>query len=155
MSAVHVVSRLRHRFVDDSGTITVLLIGVLVVILMVMAMGGAVTGVHLERNGLQHAADTAALAASQALTPEGIYDDQVNSAVSPTQARQIAAEHLAEYPFGERRLHDVSIDSFEVASDGTVRLTVSAGTHPPLLGWFLQGAGISIPLQVTGQARAS
>ena len=51
---------------SDRGSMTVLTTGVLVVILLVMAVGTAITSVHLERNRLQSAADGAALAASQA-----------------------------------------------------------------------------------------
>src|SRR5699024_5001952 len=51
---------LRDRVRDARGSMTILTTGVLVVILMVLAVGTAITGVQLERNGLQYAADSAA-----------------------------------------------------------------------------------------------
>ena len=68
------LARLRERVLESRGSMTILTTGVLVVILMVIGVGTAITGVQLERNGLQHAADSAALAASQAVDPSRIYD---------------------------------------------------------------------------------
>src|SRR5690606_1477333 len=67
------VATVRERWADARGSMTILTTGVLVVILMVIAVGTSITGVQLERNGLQHAADSAALAASQAVDPARIY----------------------------------------------------------------------------------
>ena len=38
--------------------------------------------------------------------------------------------------------------------DGTVRVVITARTHPPLAGWFTRGTGTAIPLTVEGEARA-
>ncbi len=68
-----VTARLTGRLADQVGSMTVLTTGVLVVILMVMAVGTAVTGVHLERAALQDMADSAALAGAEAMAPSRLY----------------------------------------------------------------------------------
>ena len=133
---------------------TILTTGVLVVILMVIAVGASITGVHLERNGLQHAADSAALAAAQAVDPTALYRDGDRGAIGAGSAEDAAAEHLATYPFETGRTENIRITGVEVDADGTVHITLSAHTHPPLVGWFLRGTDTAVPLTVTGEARA-
>ncbi|PMC76562.1 MULTISPECIES: pilus assembly protein TadG-related protein [unclassified Brachybacterium] len=148
------LARLRERIAGTSGSMTILTTGVLVVLLMVIAVGTAVTGVQLERNGLQHAADAAALAASQAVDPSEIYRAGEGSVISPPEARQAAADHLAAYPLDSDRVEGVEILGVTVAADGTVHVVLAARAHPPLLSWFSRETGMTIPLTVTGEARA-
>ena len=84
------VATVRERWADARGSMTILTTGVLVVILMVIAVGTSITGVQLERNGLQHAADSAALAASQAVDPARIYSDGDGPAIHTGSARDAA-----------------------------------------------------------------
>ncbi|MFC7376280.1 pilus assembly protein TadG-related protein [Brachybacterium sp. GCM10030267] len=133
---------------------TVLTTGVLVVILMVTGVGAAVTGVHLERNGLQDAADSAALAASQAVDPARIYDPDDGAAIHAGSARRAAQDQLRDYPLRSDRTEDLHVADVSVDADGTVRVTLVATTNPPLVGWFTRGTGTSIPLRVEGEARA-
>lgn len=149
-----VAGRLREHLGDASGSMTILTTGVLVVILMVIAVGTAITGVHLERNGLQHAADSAALAASQAVDPARLYDTGEGSAIHPGFAREVAEEHLRSYPLQTTSTEAVHLADLSVDADGTVRVVLTARTHPPLAGWFTRGTGASIPLTVHGEARA-
>ncbi|HIY23495.1 MAG TPA: hypothetical protein H9837_04190 [Candidatus Brachybacterium merdigallinarum] len=136
------------------GSMTILTTGVLVVILMVIAVGASITGVHLERSGLQHAADSAALAGAQAVDPTALYRDGDRGAIGAGSAEDAAAEHLATYPFETGRTENIRITGVEVDADGTVHITLSAHTHPPLVGWFLRGTDTAVPLTVTGEARA-
>lgn len=133
---------------------TILTTGVLVVLLMVVAVGTAITGVHLERNRLQHAADGAALAASQALDPADMYGPGAGAVPSETDAREAALEHLSTYPIDSTRTENLDVTDVQVESDGTVRIQLSASTHPPLAGWFTQGTGLSVALVVEGEARS-
>src|SRR5690625_6804449 len=71
---------------------TVLTTGVLVVVLMVIGVGTSITGVHLERNALQHAADSAALAASQAVDEHALYTKGEGPLVLPASARAAAED---------------------------------------------------------------
>ena len=145
---------LRERLVDVRGSMTILTTGVLVVILMVIGVGTAITGVQLERNGLQHAADSAALAASQAVDPARIYADGDGAAIHIGSARKAAEEHLRSYPLDSSRLEDLRVAEVAVDADGTVYVVLTAGAHPPLAGWFTRGTGTAIPLTVEGEARA-
>jgi Flp pilus assembly protein TadG len=140
---------------------------VLVVILLVIALGVAITGVHLERNRLQSTADAVALAASQAYTEESFYpadrsaDDPVGgtSTVAPrlgqADAERAAREHLQTYPPISTRTRDVHVDQVEVGPDGRVEVRLRAVTDPPLIGWLTRTGLLTIPLEVTGEARAS
>lgn len=146
--------RLRALLHDSRGSITILTTGVLVVILMVIGVGTAITGVHLERTELQHAADSAALAASQAVDPERIYVDSSGAVIHTGSARRAAEEQLRSYPIDSTRTEDLRIAEVSVDADGTVRVVLTARTHPPLAGWLTRRTGTSIPLTVEGEARA-
>lgn len=148
------VTALGARLRAESGSMTILTTGVLVVILLVTALGAAITGVHLERNALQSAADSAALAAAQGLDGERVYVPGGGPPLTVPGAREAAAEHLAAYPLDTSRTHDLRIESVTVDGAGTVRVVVTARTDPPLAGWFTRGTGTAIPLAVEGEARA-
>lgn len=145
---------LRRRAEDARGSMTILTTGVLVVILMVIAVGTAITGVQLERNGLQHAADSAALAAAQAVDPRSVYTEGAGEVVDEGTARAAVQDHLREYPFETTRTEGIALSELSVETDGTVRVVLTAQTHPPLAGWFTRGTGTAIPLTVEGEARA-
>ena len=149
-----VLTTLRERWTDTRGSMAILTTGVLVVILMVIAFGTAITGVQLERNGLQHAADSAALAASQAVDPSRIYSAGDDPAIHAGSARDAAEEHLRTYPYDTTSTEDIHIQEVTVDLDGTAHVALAARTNPPLVGWFTRGTGTSIPLTVTGEARA-
>ena len=126
------LAALRERWAETRGSMTILTTGVLVVILMVIAVGTAITGVQLERNGLQHAADSAALAASQAVDPARIYDLGDGPAIHARSAREAAAEHLRSYPHDTTSTEDIHLQGVTVDADGTVHVTLGARTNPPL-----------------------
>ncbi|WP_394216863.1 pilus assembly protein TadG-related protein [Brachybacterium vulturis] len=146
--------RLRDQVHEARGSMTILTTGVLVVILMVIAVGTAITGVQLERNGLQHAADSASLAAAQAVDPARLYTAGEGTAIRPRSARAAAEAQLRDYPHETTRTEDIALASLAVDPDGTVHVVLTARTHPPLAGWFTRGTGTAIPLTVEGEARA-
>lgn len=145
---------LRERLADARGSMTILTTGVLVVILMVIGVGTAITGVHLERTGLQHAADSAALAASQAVDPARLYTGGDGPVIHEGSARAAAEEHLRSYPMETTSTGQIQLADVSVGADGTVRVVITARTYPPLAGWFLRGTGTAVPLTVEGEARA-
>ncbi|MEE1616939.1 pilus assembly protein TadG-related protein [Brachybacterium sp. J153] len=145
---------LRLRLAEATGSMTLLTTGVLVVVLMVIGVGTAITGVQLERTALQHAADAAALAGSQAVDPSRIYDSSDGPVIHPGSARRAAQDHLASYPLDSSRTHDLQLADVSVDDDGTVRVVLTARTDPPLAGWFTRGTGTSVPLTVEGEARS-
>ncbi|MGY5765978.1 pilus assembly protein TadG-related protein [Brachybacterium sp. DNPG3] len=133
---------------------TVLTTGVLVVIIMVMAVGTAVTGVHLERSALQDMADSAALAGADAMAPSRLYDGVRGPLVDESSARTAAQAQLARQAGTASRSREVAISRVEVDADGTVRVVVTARVDPPLAGWFTRGTGTAVPVAVEGEARA-
>lgn len=165
------MTRSPQRLREDRGTITILLVGVLVVVLAVMAVGAAVTGVHLERNRLQNVADGAALAASQAYREtsfyeEGSADDRSRTGpdvpggseqVAPptsTDATAAARHYLERYPPTGSSTHDLTVSSVQVSADGSVTVRVHAVTDPPLVGWVTRSGVLAVPLTVTSTARS-
>lgn len=144
----------RPGLADAAGSVTILTAGVLVVILMVIGVGASITGVHLERNALQYAADSAALAAAQSVVPDEVYGNNDASPVTVASARRAADQHLGTYPLDTTRSEDIHVSAVQVDDDGTVRVVLRARTHPPLAGWFTRKTGISVPLAVEGEARA-
>lgn len=148
------LAALRDRLRDARGSMTILTTGVLVVVLMVIAVGTAITGVQLERNGLQHAADSAALAAAQAVDPARLYVAGDGAAIHRSTARAAAEAHLRDYPHETASTGSIQLAEVSVDADGTVHVVISARTHPPLAGWFTRGTGTAIPLTVEGEARA-
>lgn len=146
----------RARLRSEAGTMTVLTLGVLVVILMVIGLGVAITGVHLARNELQSMADGASLAASQGFQETSIYDGPDSGPLLPTpqSARTLAEEYLERYPPRTDRLRDVTIREVDVRPDGSVRIVLDGACDPPLIGWFTSSATGGIPLSAAGDALA-
>ena len=143
-----------ERGVDgERGSITIPLIGLIVVILGVCALGVAITGVHLDRNELQARADGAALAASQGLDPAVAYVKGARP-VDPQEARRRAREYLRSFPEVRDGLEDIAIAAVDVDPDGRVRVTLTARAHPPLASWFTHRTGMAVPLSARGSARA-
>src|SRR5690625_5886291 len=113
---------------------TVLTTCALPIFLMVIGAGTSITGVHRERNARQHAADSAALAASQAVDEHALYTKGEGPLVLPASARPAAEQHLRDYPPSSGRTVDIHVTSVSTAGDGTVHVVVAAATHPPLAG---------------------
>lgn len=138
---------------EDRGSMTILVTGFLVVILMVTALGASITAVHLDRNALQSTADTTALAASQAIGAPVFYG-RSERAVGRRAARAAAQEHLARYAEERGTMSDISLADVRVADDGTVSVVLTARSHPPLVSWFTRRTGWSVHLDATGESRA-
>lgn len=142
---------LRAGLRRDEGTITILLVGVLVVVLMVIGVGVSITGVHLQRTELQDAADAAALAASQSVESQSFYG--TGERLTAASARSSAEHHLSTYIHLTSGIDQARIEAVDVGSDGTVRLTLVGRAHPPLIGWLVD-SGMEIPVTVVGEAHA-
>ncbi|GAB2547586.1 pilus assembly protein TadG-related protein [Brachybacterium huguangmaarense] len=157
----------RHRLRDDQGTMTILLIGVLVVILMIVGVGVAITSVQLERNELQSMADGAALASSQAFSESSIYAGTNRTgdgggggpaggapAVDRAEAERTARAYLRAYPSLSTRLRDVRVVDVSVSPDGAVSVELAARTDPALVGWVTRRTDLSFTIRASGTGRA-
>jgi hypothetical protein len=152
-AGIRAVRSVQRALAHERGTMTVLTTGVLVVILMVIGVGTAITGVQLERNRLQNAADGAALAASQAYAEESVYSEGATT-LQPADVRREAEEYLSAYPPGSSRTRDLHVEDARVLADGAVEVRLGAVTDPPLIGWVTRTGLVTIPLDVRGSARS-
>lgn len=146
---------LRRRAGDDSGQLSLLILGLTVIALTLIIGATAVTSVHISRMRLLDAADTAALDAVDE-DETGLYTSGVDRTVpvSDEAVRTAAADTLAS------RALPSGLLSWQVAPgtgafDGdtaVVRLTGEADL--PLVGGLLQGLGGSVTVTVESRAQA-
>ncbi len=145
------LKRLVNRGRDEAGNTSVLTIGVMVVVLMVIAFGAAVTGVEVDRNRLQFVADGAALYASSAFDESQVYGHDpgtLGPAPTDADARARARAYVEKYPIQHPRIRDVTVSSVRVEPDGRVAVTLRARTRPPLVGWIADALDVPVPLTV-------
>ncbi|MGE9781455.1 pilus assembly protein TadG-related protein [Janibacter sp. G368] len=149
------MTSLRSRARDDSGQLSLLIMGLTVIALTLIIGALAVTSVHISRMRLLDAADSAALGATDD-SAELVYERGLDSDLPLDDAtvQESAAEHLASRPLPH------GLESWQVA-DGTgspdgrtavVRLTGEADL--PLIGGLLQELGGSVTVTVESRARA-
>ncbi|MCT1866752.1 pilus assembly protein TadG-related protein [Dermabacter sp. p3-SID358] len=139
----------------ERGNASVLTIGVSVVVLMVIALGVATTGVEIDRNRLQFVADGAALYAAAGTSESTVYDGAGDPRV-PTlaEARERAETYLAVYPEKFPRVSEMSIVSLSLAPSGEISLTLEARVHPPLASWISRALDSPITVHVRSTAHA-
>lgn len=136
---------------DDSGQLSLLIAGYLLVALLAIGVAVDTSSLFLHRRSLQSAADASALAVAHQLdasqvyapTPEGdlVLRDDAGAVV-----RQFIADHHYDESF-----HDLRLVSVSISPEQQVTLTLTA--HVPLpLGGFVDGDGIDVT--VTAHARS-
>lgn len=140
----------------ESGQISILLLG-LVVLCLVIVMGVVgVTSVQLSRIHVLDAADAAALDASDAASLDRAYAEGVGSGVPLTDASVVAAAtaHLAE------RERPSRLSAWQVAPgtgtpDGRTAVVVIRGTaRIPVVSPVLESLGGSVTVTMTSTARS-
>ncbi len=143
---------------DEAGNVTLLSLGFAIVVILLILVGAAVTGVHLDRTRLNHVADELALDAADAMDV-GLYyaggaerpTDVAGITVSLAEAQRVVSIRL---PTVEARYGMSGVEVLMVSStDGhTVTVTVAATVHP----LFGQGGWIplnDVTLTATSSAR--
>jgi hypothetical protein len=80
----------------EQGSITPLVVGFAVVVAMLVAVVVDASAAYLQRQGLDAVADAAALAATDGLEGEQVYEHGLGgrAAIDPTAARRFVAEYL-------------------------------------------------------------
>lgn len=143
---------LAERLRGERGQTSVFIIGLLVVILMVIGFGVAVSGVQLDRKELLGRSDGAALHAASAVDEQEVYNGASRGETLPASligARRFAEDYLSDYATSSHpRLRGIRLARVSVDPDGTVGLDLTATSDPPLVGWFTSRVGWSIGLRV-------
>lgn len=123
----------------DDGSVTLLSLGFGILAILVILVGAAATGLHLDRSRLTQAADQMALDAADALDVATYYaggapvpTDDAAIAMSASQARQVV---VASAPAVAERygLDAITVVSVTTADGRSVTVTIST-TSGPLFG---------------------
>ena len=115
---------------DEQGSVTPLIIGFAVVVAMLVAVVVDASAAYLRRQGLNSAADSAALAATDGIQGEEVYTHGLGkrAEIDPVTARRYVAEYFASS--GLRRRFpglDYSVDT----TANTVVVRVATPTDLP------------------------
>jgi hypothetical protein len=125
-----------HDARQEDGNITLLSLGFAIFAILLILVGAAVTGIHLDRVRLTHVADELALDAADAMDVGAYY---AGNAPPPTAESGIALSESAARTVVASRVNAVAnrygledVTVIEVASrDGrTVTVTVAVTSHP-------------------------
>ena len=133
----------------DDGQLTILLIGLLVLVMMVLALGWDVGNWLIGRRALNDAADGAAIAAASDLDRERFYS---TGGGDVRLASAVATRTVADY--AERSGIDGMAGSAEVDVDPDGRARVTVRATAPAVTTFLHFLGLVAP-QMDAEAAAS
>jgi hypothetical protein len=131
---------------SDLGSVTPLIIGFTVVVALLVAAVVDASAAYLRRQGLNSAADAAALAATDGIQGEHVYTQGLGerAEIDPAAARRYVAQYFASS--GIRRRYPGLTYSVETRAD-----TVIVRVRTPLdLPFRVPGVGSDVP--VTGSA---
>lgn len=145
----------RHRRAE-SGQVSVLILGMVILAVLLIVGGVDVTAAQLARVRLVDAADAAALDAADALDEAAAYRDGLSDAVvvSSATVRDAAAAYLAVRPKPEGvRAWGVAPGTGAVNGDTAV-VALEATVDLPMTGGLLAALGKSITVHVEAKARA-
>lgn len=133
---------------DERGSVTPLIIGFAVVVAMLVAVVVDASAAFLRRQGLNAAADAAALAATDGLQGESVYTHGLGERVriDPAAARHHVAVHLADTGLARRY---PGLDYTVRTTEDTVVVRLVTPMDLPL-----RVPGVGTGVQVTGTAAA-
>ena len=144
--------RARH---DESGSISLFILGLSLIAMLLIAGAVAVTSAHLSRMRLLDVADGAALSAANALD-DSAYEQGVGESVplSNASVQERAATYLGARP------RPGSISQWRLAPgtgtpDGRTAVVVVVGeARLPMVGTALRELGLSVTIRVESRARS-
>ena len=131
---------------DERGSVTPLIIGFAVVVALLVATGVDASAAYLRRQGLNSAADAAALSATDGIQGEQVYTHGLGkrAEIDPVAARAYVADYFASSGI-QRRFPGLDY------SVRTTQNTVVVRVSTPLdLPFRVPGVGTNVP--VTGTA---
>ena len=141
---LHRLGRSRSR--DEQGSVVPLIVGFAVVVALLVAVVVDASAAYLRRQGLNAAADAAALAATDGIQGERVYTQGLGkrAEIDPEAARRFVAAYVAESGV-QRRYPGLS---YAVRTDAdTVVVRMGAPTDLPL-----RVPGVGEDVLVTGEA---
>jgi hypothetical protein len=145
----------------DSGQVSLLVLGYLILAFCLVTVVVDAASVHLARTQLLDAADAAALDAADALDGPAAYSGGITGhrAVPLTDAavRRQAATYLTGYP-APRRLDEVRLAAGTGSGDGaSATVALTGRVRLPIAGWVVASynGGITVQVSSTAQARLS
>lgn len=143
----------RGRAADESGQLTVLIIGFTALCLLVATTVIAVSAVHLEFKKLLSAADGAAVAAADSFTMADTATGEGPPAavLAPERVRGVVASYLAR-DGSAARFEGLSVAAATGSPDGrTATVTLTAVARIPVVSVILPDG---VPIRATSSARA-
>lgn len=149
--------RVSRRLRDDTGQISVLVIGYCTIAIALLMVVASASAVHLERKRLLEVADAAALDAADALDTSVYYgSDAGRLAGVPLTDGSVRASVLAY--LGVRRatteFESLAVGEPTGAPDGsTAEVTLTTRVSLPLVGAALEPFSDGVALRVTARAR--
>lgn len=157
-STIYRMTRRAHRIrhAGEQGSISLLIVGLFVVIVVLVLGGIDVTAAHLARVRLYDTADAIALNAADSLDTRAFYRSGVGETVivSSETVRAAAEADLAS------RERPGSVSGWRVASrsgspDGQTAVVVLEGTVDlPFTSWILSALGSGVTITVEARARS-
>lgn len=131
---------------DERGSITPLILGFAVVVALLVGVVVDASAAYLRRQGLNSAADAAALAATDGIQGEEVYTHGLGerARIDPATARRYVADYLAASGLGRRY---PGLDWSVRTTDNTVVVRLAT---PLDLPFRIPGVGMDVP--VTGTA---
>jgi hypothetical protein len=131
---------------DEHGSVTPLIIGFTVVVALLVAVVVDASAAYLRRQGLNSAADAAALAATDGIQGEEVYTRGLGerAEIDPVTARRHVADHFAKSGIHRRF---PGMDYAVETTDNTVVVRIVAPMDLPL-----RVPGVGTDVRVTGTA---
>lgn len=151
-AVAHLAQRGARR--DESGQLTVMIIGFTTLCLMVATTVMAVSAVHIEFKKLLSAADGAAAAAADSFTlaDTASGDGPPPAALAPDRVRGAVAAYLAR-DGAAARFEGLTVAAATGTPDGrTATVSLKAVARIPVVNFILPDG---VPIEATASARAS
>lgn len=117
----------------DGGSVTPLVLGLAVVLLLLVSVVAAASQAFVQRRSLASLADGAAVAAAQAIAHQRIYVEGVGDQLPVSHTDSMAAVHTyVSRSVSTTSLQHVAVADVRVDREGSVRVSLTARADVPL-----------------------
>jgi hypothetical protein len=137
----------------QSGRVLLLTIGLVAVALMIIAMVASATAVHLDEKHLYNLADRLASDAANTLGRDAFLAGGASLSLTDAQVSRAVSADLAGYTTPADLPENVHIAEAITTDGRTVRVRLTATSHPPLVTWFTHAFGTGFNLEASSSAR--